>query len=508
LNEVRAPEDSLLAKTPVRRLSRSLRWLGSGLLALVAGYLLLLIPEAPPPQLPGAGQQAFLWNRNAFWAELETRFRIARTWDKTQRLARFDHFVEQLHRALDAIAATPVPPAAPAYDALEQTFFEFAPIAAAGPERWPDFLSAAARLRQLVKWQSESWPTNSPPARQRLYRLLYGSRAAVEEALLQTPSATNALILQPSDAVSTSPSAEVQGVNFQSGDILLSRGGAATSALIARGNDYPGNFSHVALVHVDETTKHVSVIEAHIESGVAVRPIENYLRDTKLRILVLRLRANLPPLLADPSLPQKAAAFALHHTRARHIPYDFAMDHTNPEKQFCSEVAGAAYQANGITLWANRSHLSTPGVVAWLGALGVRHFETQEPSDLEYDPQLKVVAEWRDPETLFHDHVDNAVIDVMLEAAERGTPLGHNHWKLPLIRLAKAASVLLNQMGRVGPVPEGMSATTALRVQHLTAQHAAIKSRVFIAVEKFQAANGYVPPYWELLRLARQAQTE
>ena len=33
---------------------------------------------------------------------------------------------------------------------------------------------------------------------------------------------------------------------------MPSAGGAATSALIARGNDFPGNFSHIALVHVDE----------------------------------------------------------------------------------------------------------------------------------------------------------------------------------------------------------------------------------------------------------------
>jgi hypothetical protein len=45
--------------------------------------------------------------------------------------------------------------------------------------------------------------------------------------------------------------ANVLGMAIHIGDILVSRGGAATSALIARGNDYPGNFSHVAIVYVD-----------------------------------------------------------------------------------------------------------------------------------------------------------------------------------------------------------------------------------------------------------------
>ena len=66
---------------------------------------------------------------------------------------------------------------------------------------------------------------------------------------------------------SATPSAEILGVIVHSGDILISRGGAPTSALIARGNDYPGNFSHVALVHIDEKTNSISIIESHIERG-------------------------------------------------------------------------------------------------------------------------------------------------------------------------------------------------------------------------------------------------
>lgn len=56
------------------------------------------------------------------------------------------------------------------------------------------------------------------------------------------------------------------------------------------------------------------------------------------------------------------------------------------------------------------------------GALGDMQEATPEPSDLEYDPQLRVVAEWRDRDTLWQDHLDNAVVDVMLESAERGEP--------------------------------------------------------------------------------------
>jgi len=479
------------------------RWLGRGALVLAGVYLLLLIPE-PSPRLPQfAGPNAFAWNHDAVWSALESKFRDARKLEGTDRRTRFQRALDQFQRVLEPLAATNLPPSSKLFDDIEKELFELAPLAAVCPEELPQFTSTVTRLRQIAKRHSEGWSMVSAESRTRLYRLLYGSRAAVEEVLLQTTATSDALSIRPVPSATTG--AEVRGVTIHSGDILLSRGGAATSALIARGNDFPGNFSHVALAHVDPFTKKVSVIESHIESGVGVRAIDAYLAETKLRIQVLRLRPELPALAADPLLPERAASLALSNALARHIPYDFAMDHAHPDKQFCSEVAAAAYRPLGVTLWMRLSHLSTPGVISWLAALGVRHFETQEPSDLEYDPQLSVVAEWRDPQTLFQDHVDNAVIDAMLEGAERGEKLGFNRWLLPVTRLAKTWSVVLNWLGKVGPIPEGMSATTALRVQRLKADHARCKAQLLTKTEQFKAEKGYVPPYWELLRLAREA---
>src|SRR6185503_19225813 len=96
--------------------------------------------------------------------------------------------------------------------------------------------------------------------------------------------------------------------------------------------------------------------------------------------------------------------------RTSHVPYDFEMDYRDPSAQFCSEVASAAYARRGVHLWRGLSSMSGRGLARWLGAFGVRNFVTLAPSDLEYDPQMSVVAEWRDPEALFSDHLDNAVL--------------------------------------------------------------------------------------------------
>lgn len=487
------------------------RWVRLSLcsvIAVVVLYALLLLPESDEPVSAAVEQpvvdQPFMWKQDVFWRVLEARFLQARQAGCVETQHRIDSLFLVADRQCSVLSDSVLPPGHPAFRSMEQTMFEMAPLLAACPERLPDYSHLAARIRTTVKNQSRTWPMNQPASRITLYRLLYGSRAAVEEVMLQAPThAVAAQMVVGVDEPSRTPWASMLGVQVRSGDILLSRGGAATSALIARGNDFAGNFSHVALVYVDPKTHLIRIIESHIERGVAVATLDNYLADVKLRVMVLRLRADLAALQANPQLPHQAAEHALHRAEEEHIPYDFAMNFSDSTKWFCSEVASAAYRARGLTLWMGLSHISSPGLRHWLAQFGVRHFITQEPSDLEYDPQLQVVAEWRDLETLRKDHYDNAVTEALLDAAHEGAPLRYRRHLLPLARLARAYSMILNRFGAVGPIPEGMHATAGLRNKWYTALHQEIKTEVIRQAGAFQAQKGYVAPYWQLVEMAR-----
>ena len=476
--------------------------------ALLVVLGLLLIPEGRPPLPRGAGRKPFLWDQAEMWKRLETRFKAARRMGCEAVQAEIDASFDRMDELLAALADSSPEPGDETLLELETRLFEASPLVAVCTDRVSELMDLAARLRAGVKGASRGWDIDSKAARDQVYRLLYGSRAALEEVLLQASAGRFSALVRGADEPSATPSVEVHGVRLHSGDVLVSRGGASTSALIARGNDYPGNFSHIALLHVDEATGEATIVEAHIERGAATATVGDYLRATKLRIMVLRLRRDLPQLVADPLLPHRAATRALEEVRRRHIPYDFEMDYQDPEKQFCSEVASAFYGAFGVELWQGLTSISLEGVAGWLATLGVRHFEGHGPSDLEYDSQLRVVAEWRDPETLYQDHVDNAVVDALLEGAERGDEIGYAWHLLGAVRLAKAYSWVLNRTGRTGPIPEGMSATAALRVRWLQQRHAALKARVLELADEFAGQQGYTAPYWELVRLARQAKSE
>jgi hypothetical protein len=460
----------------------------------------------PPPLPKGAGKRPFVWNLNAFWSSLEQQFNQNRTTGCSGLEAQLSAALSENNRLLEVIATKSLGPADPLFTSLETNLFNLAPLAAACPARLHDYIELVTRTRAEVKRQSQSWDSNDSSTRDRIYRLLFGSRIALEEVMLQTPAELDipSAIIEANEPSQT-PSLKILGVTVHSGDILVSRGGAPTSALIARGNDYPGNFSHVALLHIDQKSGQASLIESHIESGVGVSSLETYLKDKKLRIMVLRLRSNLPELLQDPMLPHRVATAALQSAKGTHIPYDFAMDYRDHAAQFCSEVVSAAYEKAGIHLWRGLTFISSPAVTAWLGSVGVRYFETQEPADLEYDPQVTVVAEWRDRSTLFKAHVDDAVTDVMLEQASPSQPLDYQLFLLPPSRLAKAYSFVLNLFGKPGPVPEGMSATTALRVKRYRSTHDTIAAHVLSLSDNFRKTQGYTPPYWKLIELTRQA---
>lgn len=485
--------------------SKWLRRLLYSLFSIGGIYSLMLVPDSKPAIPNSPDQKPFTWNQDTLWQSYEQRFIVNRSIPCENVQGALDSSFKMIQSQLVELDSIKLQAHDKRFRKLEQQFFNLGLLIGACENYLDPYLQLSSQIRKAIKKQSQHWDMGDRASRETLYRLLYGGRAAIEEIMLQISTENQKAFTIDLEEPSMCPSAEVLGVKLHSGDILVSRGGAAASALISRGNDFPGNFSHVALVHIDETTKELSIIEAHIEKGVAIADVETYLADKKLRIMALRPRADLPELINDPMLPHKAATFALEEAQSRHIPYDFEMNFEDPSKKFCSEIAYDAYAQLGIKLWMGISSISSPGLLNWLSAIGVTYFETHEPADLEYDPQLVVVAEWRDLETLFDDHLDNAILDVMLERADTGEELVYSMPMLPLARFLKAYSWSLNQMGEVGPVPEGMSATTALKIDYFSTLHASIKAETLKKIETYRKEKAYTPPYWELLQLVREA---
>ncbi len=476
------------------------------LIALAILYLILLIPSpGNNPVATAANQPAFTWNQDSLWSQLENKFIAARSMPKEALDAAILQLKKEAYEQYGLISGRLLAPNDQPLKTIQGQVFQLAPLVAAAPSNITWYTSYYDSIRNYIKFTSFTWDTNELQVRNKIYEMLYGMRAAIEEVILQADSNFLPAARMVNNEYSVTPAASIVGIPVHSGDILVSRGGAEVSALISRGNDYPGNFSHIAFLYVDEKTKKPWLIESHIEKGVAIADVEQYIKDKKLRFMVMRPKAALYAMGNDPMLPHKAAKAMYEESLSRHIPYDFKMDFRDSVKMFCSEVASYSYRKKGVQLWQQLSTISSPGVVKWLGDFGVENFITQMPSDLEYDPQLSVVAEWRDPETLYKDHIDNAVMDAMLEQANKGQSIGYDHWQLPFVRIVKAYCVVKNWFGATGIIPEGMSATAALKNQRFVAMNKAINTKVQQMAADFTAKNHYRPPYWQLVRFAQAA---
>jgi hypothetical protein len=476
------------------------------ILKIVIGlYLVLLIPLPEKNQKIIKGSEVpFTWNQDELWGNLELSFEDAKKITKNEldsivskRVINMEDLIVELENKITT-------PEDSLYQIIETKFFEITPLIAAQEKKSTSYIDFYNRVRKKIKLDSYTWDMSSQTARNTSYRLLYGMRAAAEEILLQSSDEDFVSTMFVTEEASATPSVDVLGIKVHSGDLLVSRGGAEVSAFISRGNDYPGNFSHVALVHIDQATNQAYFVEAHIEKGVAIATLDQYLKDKKLRFMVMRPRADLPKLIANPMLPYEASSYIFNESQNRHIPYDFKMDYYDSSAMFCSEVGSYAYKQFGINLWEFKSTISSDGIVRWLNNFGVENFVTQMPSDLEYDPVFSVVAEWRNKEILFQDHLDNAVMDALISRANNGEQLDYNIWTLPLARIIKAYSLVLNVVDKEGVIPNGMSATMALKNNAFVDRFQNCKSLTASKVDAFKEKNGYLPPYWQLVKMAEE----
>jgi hypothetical protein len=207
----------------------------------------------------------------------------------------------------------------------------------------------------------------------------------------------------------------------QSGDLILSRGNASTSAAISRITDEDSNFSHLSTVYRNPQTNRLETIEAHIEIGSNIFDYEKeYVNDNKVRAAVFRLKN--PKLSEDENqkLANKAAE-AIHsyvkdyQTKNRkNICYNFTMDMKVDSCLFCSQIISFSYKLIGSDLNVPQFQSTIlPKNTAFLEMMGVTARQTFAPADIELDPRFELVAEWRDYNRIHHAHHLDAILTAM-----------------------------------------------------------------------------------------------
>ncbi len=232
-------------------------------------------------------------------------------------------------------------------------------------------------------------------------------------------------------------------VRLQSGDILLSRGNANVSALIARMADEDTQFSHMAMVYVEPETHETFTIEAHIEVGAKIFPIGEWLKDGKVRTVIFRQK--------DPIRGAVAARYLYERVKnaqdaGRPVRYDFPFDMNDHRDLFCSEVVRQGYEfasAGTFLVPAFPSSFSMKNRDL-LERLGITVQESFLPEDIEMDPRFDLIAEWRDFSKIGDAIRKDAIMDAIYHWMEEG---GYRFHPAAKHRLKARVGKLLRNLG-------------------------------------------------------------
>ncbi|MBC7714305.1 MAG: hypothetical protein H7177_13255 [Rhizobacter sp.] len=209
--------------------------------------------------------------------------------------------------------------------------------------------------------------------------------------------------------------------DLKSGDIVLSRGNAFSSAAIARigVNDY--QFSHLSFVYKESENAPIMTTEAHIEIGSVVEPIESHIAGKNSREVVFRYK--------DAEVAHTASKYMYDKVKAaqdkgHNIEYDFTMDFKNEDKLFCSEIIshGFKHALPSEDYFPMFKSKFTVGIIPFLNTIGVpatkNNISTMEvfaPGDVQFDPRFDMVAEWRNPRKMEESRLKDFILTKMFE---------------------------------------------------------------------------------------------
>lgn len=198
---------------------------------------------------------------------------------------------------------------------------------------------------------------------------------------------------------------------LKSGDIVLSRGNAYTSSAISNLGEFDTQFSHMSVVYRDPKGE-LWTVEAHIEVGSFVRPIQDHADDKNFRAMVYRFD--------NEEVAAKAAEYIYKKVKKAsdttgNILYDFGFDLGESKQLFCSEVASHAFDV--ASEGKSKLPLFTSSLikrkVEFVRLLELKPDESFIPADIEVDPRFTVVSEWRNAAKVQDNLEKDAILQSM-----------------------------------------------------------------------------------------------
>ena len=189
----------------------------------------------------------------------------------------------------------------------------------------------------------------------------------------------------------TTPNGE--GLKFEPGDMLVTRGVSFLSGMIARLGTRATQFSHIVFVHQDPKSGEMKTIESYVGVGVAFYNPDFALKNENARILWLRNK--------DKNLAKKAhdkiSTLVRERLDAKNpIKYDYELNFNDPKTMSCAEVSQVAFEMADKNFKIPFYPNEISGAESLVSRLKIAPGPTYEPGDMEIDPRFELMGEFQD----------------------------------------------------------------------------------------------------------------
>lgn len=294
---------------------------------------------------------------------------------------------------------------------------------------------------------------------------------------------------------------EADSVDIRPGDLMLIRGKATVSSMIARIGNEEGQFSHLAIVGQDAKGK-LHLVESLIQYGAIITPMDKWKTEKNARIMLLRY---------PDAAVAKAAARAIYDVVAPrfdkkdNIHYDFAMNQDDPSEIFCAEVISLAFKLASKGAIKMPLHITNASKFRGTGFLESFSFTKESffaPSDVEVDTRFDVVAEYKHWPLLRQVRMQDAVMASIFKwMIKRGDRFKGDAWLSGKAFMAK----FLRQFGLLTEkLPTYMPVKTVKTTLQFEAVATALLDNLTASEAEFFRQNGYTHSFRELMQLNDQ----
>jgi hypothetical protein len=179
------------------------------------------------------------------------------------------------------------------------------------------------------------------------------------------------------------------------GDLFLIRGKSYVSAMIARIGDAEMQFSHLAIVGLNDKNEKI-IVEALIPFGSKISPLQEWLNQKEARVVHFRFN--------DAQIAEKSgrAAYKLAQEyidkNKQTIPYDFNMNPQDQSQIFCAELIENSFLHGSdfkVHLPEHKTLATKFKSTVFLKNMGIESDLLFSPGDIEFDSRFDLIADYR-----------------------------------------------------------------------------------------------------------------